>query len=453
MRRFARREGMEFARGPLMRRRPYLFPALLLVFGSVHGAESQGPLSLQDAFGVVEKVNLNVLISREAISQAQGVAGEQRANLLPHVSLQGQQRRTAAVSITGDTVSRTPLTNRFDGKLVGDVTLLSPSQIASARAARRGVGVAEFDYRETLQTVLTSVAQTYFQHLRNRQRIVVLDANIERARVLLDLAQRQLNAGVATQIDVTRAESQLAIAQQARLQQDTTVYESELFLKRLLDFDAGAPLTLAAFTVRRVDEALFDASHEHSFFDQRADYLRTQEALAQNRELFRAARFERFGSIGLSGEYGYASPVIFDGRDERAWTGGIALSLPIFDGWRIRADQRVALAQMRAQEYRLRALELQISDELRLAAEDARSRNAQVTVAQRSEKLARDELELARRRYEEGVADNREVVDAQNSLAVASDNLVEAVYQYNLSRVELARARGDVRGILAEKAE
>ena len=54
-------------------------------------------------------------------------------------------------------------------------------------------------------------------------------------------------------------------------------------------------------------------------------------------------------------------------------------------------------------------------------------------------------------RFQQGVADNREVLDAQNRLAQADDNFVEAVYQYNLSRVELARAKGDVRAVLAEK--
>jgi outer membrane protein TolC len=66
-------------------------------------------------------------------------------------------------------------------------------------------------------------------------------------------------------------------------------------------------------------------------------------------------------------------------------------------------------------------------------------------------KLAEEELRLAQQRYRQGVADNREIVEAQNRLAVADDNLVEAVYQYNLSRVELARARGDVRTVLSEK--
>ena len=97
-------------------------------------------------------------------------------------------------------------------------------------------------------------------------------------------------------------------------------------------------------------------------------------------------------------------------------------------------------------------LELQISAELRLAAQDATSRHAQVAVAEKGLGLAREELRLAQQRYQQGVADHREVVEAQNRLAQAEDNLVEAVHQYNLSRVELARARGDVRTILAERA-
>jgi outer membrane protein TolC len=101
---------------------------------------------------------------------------------------------------------------------------------------------------------------------------------------------------------------------------------------------------------------------------------------------------------------------------------------------------------------RVHNLELQISSELRLAVQDAGSRNAQITVAEKSLTLAQEELRLAQQRYQQGVADNREVVEAQNRLAIADDNFVEAVFQYNLSRVELARAKGDVKAVLAERA-
>jgi len=84
--------------------------------------------------------------------------------------------------------------------------------------------------------------------------------------------------------------------------------------------------------------------------------------------------------------------------------------------------------------------------------QDAASRNAQVGVAEKTLGLAQEELRLARQRYQQGVADNREVLEAQTRLAEAGDNLVDAVFRYNLSRLELARARGDVRSVLAERA-
>lgn len=432
----------------------WLNVCLVVIFAAPFALNAEDTmLTLEGVFSAVERVNINVLIGREAIAQALGEANQQRVGLLPQVSLNADQRRTRSVSVSDNRPRDGGTTNRFDGKLTGTFDLLSPTQIAAYRAARRGVDVAEFDYRQTLQSVLANVAQTYFLHLRNLQRIVVLDANIERARVLLDLARRQLDAGVATQIDVTRAEAQLAIAEQARLQQDTIVVQSELQLKRLLDIDASASVELAAFNVRRVDQELFGASYDASAFEQRADYLREQKALERNKELLRAAKFERFGTLSLFGEYGYVTGRAFDGRELEEWEGGVSLSVPVFDGLRTNADKRVAFAQVRSQEFRLRNLELLISSELRLAAQDARSRHAQVEVAERSLRLAQDELSLAQRRYEQGVADNREVVEAQNRLAEASDNLVEAVFQYNLSRLELARAKGEVRTILSERAE
>jgi outer membrane protein TolC len=419
---------------------------------SVLRAEEQ-PLSLEKAFAAVEKVNVNVLVSRESVSQAIAAANQQRAGLLPRVNLDAQQKRVQSVTVSNSIPVDGGLTNRFDGKLTGTYNLLSPTQIASYRAARRGVGVAESDYQLTLQNVLTSLAQTYFMHQRNQQRLVVLDANIERARVLLDLARRQLDAGVATQIDVTRSEAQLALAEQARMQQETTVVQSDLLLKRLLDLDSGVTLKLTPFKVRRGTEAPLATSFEKAALDRRADFLKAQKAQEQNKETLRAAKYQRFGTLSVFGEYGYASANAFDSKEREAWLGGAELNVPVFDGLRTNADKRAALAQVRAQEFRLRSLELLISSELRLAVQDARSRFAQVEVAERSLRLANDELRLARQRYEQGVADNREVVEAQNSLAQADDSLVEAVFQYNLSRVELARAKGEVRTILSEKAE
>ena len=428
--------------------------AALLSFGASFSAAQPVTLTLEQALASAEGVNLTVLLSREAAAQAVEVANQSRVSVMPIVNGSLQQRRTRSLTIlsTSGALSETRPSNRFDGLLTGSYSVLNPQLLSALRSARAGIGIAQADYNAALQLVFSSVAQTYFTHLRNLRRLTVLDANIVRARTLLDLAQNQFSAGTVTRIDVTRAQSQLELAVQARLQQETVDFQSELALKRLLDLDPTRPVQLADFAVQRADPAKLGVGADPTIFEQRADWLRAQKAVEQARLDVRTAKFERLPSVAVSGQYGYGAANYDDPGKRPEWFFGGTISVPIFDGLRAGADKRVALSRQRSQELRLHTLELQISSELLLARQDASSRNAQITVAENNLKLAREQLTLAQERYRQGVADNREVVEAQTSLAVADDNYVEAVYQYNLSRVELARAKGDVRTVLREKA-
>ncbi len=425
----------------------------LLLAGSLAAAESATTLTLEQALASVERVSLNVLLGRETAAQAFEAANQQRAAILPNLSASFQQRRSQGVSIATVVVTSGRPANRFDGLISGSYAIFDPDVRAGLQAARMGAQVAQANYSAVVQTVLADVAASYFANLRNLRRLDVLDANISRARALLELARNQLNAGVATQIDVTRAEAQVALAEQARLQQDTTVYQSQLFLKRLLDLAPGSELRFENFDVRRADAVLYTFSEEKTAFEKRAEYLASQKAVEQTKLNVRAAEYERLPSLALTGNFGVAAPNWHDREKQDQWGFGVGLNVPIFDGLRTTANRRIALSRQRSQEARLHHLGLQISSELRLAVQDAGSRNAQVTVAEKSLRLAQEELRLAQQRYQQGVADNREVLEAQNRLALAADNLVDAVYSYNLSRVELARARGDVRAVLAEKVQ
>mgnify|MGYP002066371440 CR=1 FL=1 len=77
--------------------------------------------------------------------------------------------------------------------------------------------------------------------------MTLVESNIERAKVLLDLSRTQVEAGVATQIDLTRSQAQLATEEQAKLQQETVVVESELLLKQILNLDMGTEVSLIPF--------------------------------------------------------------------------------------------------------------------------------------------------------------------------------------------------------------
>lgn len=240
---------------------------VLLILVSPLRAADAAVLTLERALASVEGVNLNVLLSRESAVQALETVTQQRAATLPSLSGSLQQRRSQGVSIGTVVVSSGRPTSRFDGLISSNFAAFNPAIFSALKGARLGAQVAQENFQAVVQTVLADVADTYFAHLRNLRRLDVLDANIARAQSLLSLARNQLNAGVATQIDVTRAEAQLAQAEQARLQQVTALVRSEMSLKRLLDIEPVRTLQLEDFQVQRVGTNLFALSDEKTAFE------------------------------------------------------------------------------------------------------------------------------------------------------------------------------------------
>ena len=76
------------------------------------------------------------------------------------------------------------------------------------------------------------------------------------------------------------------------------------------------------------------------------------------------------------------------------------------------------------------------------------ARYAQIEIASDEVRLGRDEVEQALERYREGLADNRELIDAQNRLAGAERSHLRAIYLYGLSRLAFARSIGAVERVL-----
>jgi outer membrane protein TolC len=119
-----------------------------------------------------------------------------------------------------------------------------------------------------------------------------------------------------------------------------------------------------------------------------------------------------------------------------------ALKFNIFDGGRIGADEIQAKAALKQRQDELADLGGQIDYQIRAAFLDLQSAADQVTVAKSNLELANETLAQSRDRFTAGVTDNIEVVQAQQSVAGANDNLIFALYAHNLAKVALARALG-----------
>lgn len=79
---------------------------------------------------------------------------------------------------------------------------------------------------------------------------------------------------------------------------------------------------------------------------------------------------------------------------------------------------------------------------MRAAFLDLKAAEDQLKVAQTTVDLANQELDQARDRFAAGVANNVEVIQAQQAVAEASENYISSLYAHNVAKASLARALG-----------
>ena len=102
----------------------FLFPLLLASFLSA--AEPVATLTLEQALATVDRVSLEVLLSREAATQALEAVRQQRSTVLPILNASVQQRRTQNVSIATVVVASGRPASRFDALVTGNYSLFDP---------------------------------------------------------------------------------------------------------------------------------------------------------------------------------------------------------------------------------------------------------------------------------------------------------------------------------------
>jgi outer membrane protein TolC len=176
------------------------------------------------------------------------------------------------------------------------------------------------------------------------------------------------------------------------------------------------------------------------------------KALAAQREALdlqkQAARDVRLPSLRFDGSWTYQGLRVTNSIP--VYQYGFTVSVPLFAGGRIesaitRAD--IETRRVGQQEIEQRNV---IALEVKTAAAQLESARNEVDVANLGVKLAQEEVVQARDRFQAGVANNIEVINAQDALSRASDNQIGALYRYNQARADLARATGQVQNLYAK---
>jgi outer membrane protein TolC len=288
--------------------------------------------------------------------------------------------------------------------------------------------------------VVFAAVGAYLQAVTAASRVDAAQAQVKTAQTLLDQAVQQNKEGVIALVDVNRARVRLQTEQQRTIVLENDVAKQKLNLARIVGLAPGQTFTLSdspAFAAA-LDITLEDALKRAA--TARED-LRAAEAQVRAAEAaMTAARAERLPSVAISADYGAIGTNPAQAVGTYTLVGSVRI--PIWQGGRIAGVVEQASAALDQRRAELADTRGRIDQEIRSAFLDLDAAVNQMRVAEANRDVARQSLELTSQRYEAGVTDVGEVVQAQEVLANAEQDILTSAFSHNLAKAALARAMG-----------
>jgi outer membrane protein TolC len=263
---------------------------------------------------------------------------------------------------------------------------------------------------------------------------------VETAEALYKRAHDQHAAGTSPAIDELRSQVELKTQQQQLLALQNQVAKDKLTLARAIGLPSGQVFEISDKAPYKPLEGLSPNEALQRAYASRADYQSAQAQVKAAEFAREAASFEWLPRASLGTNYDVVGSTLDGSHGTFAVTGTVKMD--IFDGGKRKADILQASTDVKQRKEELANLQGQIDQDVRAALLDLNSAADQVVVAQSNVDLANQTLLQARDRFAAGVTDNIEVVQAQESVSSAQQNLISSIYAHNLAKVALARAMG-----------
>jgi outer membrane protein TolC len=402
-------------------------------------------LTLDDAIQRGLRANLGVILSGAQTAAARGERLSQLQSLLPSVDANIKEA-DMQIDLPAEGL-RIPGFPKIIGPfgftdLRANLTwsLIDVASLRNYLAARHNFAAAQLSAQDARELVVLVVGNAYLLVLADETRVSSVEAQVATAKVSLNQAADNHQAGTAPLLDELRARVDYQSLQQQSITAKNALEKDKLALARTIglpleqSFSLADKAPYAAFDAIDVDKAIREA---HANRKDLAAMVEQTKAAEQQRK---AATADRLPTLTFAGDYGDigVNPNSSHGTGDAAGT----LSVPLFKEYGLRGEAQMAQAQLDTAQAKLSDKNAQVDADVRDALLDIESAQKQVEVARSSVELANEALSEAQQRYANGVSDNLAVSQAQQSVAQAYDQYVTSLYRHNVAKLSLARALG-----------
>src|SRR5579862_8243349 len=405
-------------------------------------------LTLDQAVSLALKQNPTAQIA--IITAAESVQDKNvaRAALLPQANL----------NVT-DTVERLNLQAFLGERIPGFPEHAGPFQVFSAgpavnaqifdltlfrryQSARETANASKADSLSTREQVILLVVSQYIGTLRAVADVQASQSRVDLAQALYDQAADLQKEGVGTGIDTLRANVELQNEKQRLIEAENDRDASLFGLSKLLNLDPRQKIdladSLAFFDTPQPD---VDSSIDSALATR--EEWKSIEAQEKSAKLEKqSSQYQRLPSLRFDGNWAYLGTSTSNGIPTYQYQA--SFNMPLFTSGRIHAEVVKADLELQKLEQQKDEIRNQIALDVKTSLLNLNSARTEVQVANLGVQLSQQEVEQARDRFQAGVANNIEVISAQDSLSRANDNQIAALYRFNQARADFARAIGQM---------
>ncbi len=387
--------------------------------------------------------------AKERLMQARARSGIADSALLPRLDVGAGptigQPSAASLGLPHGSMSKTT----YDYTVAGTVTYeadLFGSNRANSNAAEYSAASAEASYQAAILSLEADVAQAYYA-LRSLDREQELLNTTQKLRAeTLDLIRRSVNIGDSSELDVARADSELAQTKADALDVGRRWAEAEHNLALLLG-KPPANLNMAKNAISSIPPTV-PAGVPSELLERRPDIQAAQKKMAAANEGIGVARAAFFPVLNLTATGGFQSnqlSQLFD-WSSRTWLlgplAGTMLTAPIFDAGKNISNLALSKAEFREAVAGYRQSVLVAFKEVEDQLSGLRYLKGEAQAQAEGVRAARKAFSIAKRRYESGYFSYLELIDAQRSLLAAERAEVQVLGSRYIATVQLIRALG-----------
>jgi outer membrane protein len=411
------------------------------------GAEER--FDLQHFVNLAVRNSQGIQIAQEAVSGAKQKISESKSLYYPQVNLTAGYSRLSLVSefdfnLGGEVMHfKFSSPNNYSFRLVASQQLFNWGRSQKAvQLSRLGVDLAEDAATAVRQMTAYQVIPIYYNLLFAGEAVRVLDETRELFAQKLNILKTRFEAGMASDFDLSLIQVQMSAIDSQKADLNNSVRKLILTYNRIanrpLDADlvVGEPLDFQPLAVdepQLLQEALANRVEFKQLRDQEA-LLATQAALARTGNkpnLLAAFTYEiRNGFL----------PSVDQLRGN--WTLALSAVLPLFDGFRTRAQVSQAEISLNMARRQRQDQEKAVAAEIRQLASDLGTLEEKVAIEKVKMGHAQKALNIAEERSARGLISTTDLIEAHNALANSRLNVLQFTVNYILNRYSLFRTVG-----------